>query len=64
MEDRLIYYFQEYEHFAILISIGISIIVAVLGVIPSFFVTAANLIFFGFWMGTIISFVGEALGAS
>jgi uncharacterized membrane protein YdjX (TVP38/TMEM64 family) len=63
MEDRLIYYFQEYEHFAILISIGISIIVAVLGVIPSFFVTAANLIFFGFWMGTFISFVGESLGA-
>lgn len=63
MEEQLIQIFLEYKHYAILISIGISIIVAILGIIPSFVVTGANLIFFGFWMGTLISFVGEALGA-
>lgn len=63
MEEQLIHYFREYEHVAILISIGVNIIVAVLGIVPSFFVTGANLIFFGFWMGTFISFIGEAVGA-
>jgi uncharacterized membrane protein YdjX (TVP38/TMEM64 family) len=38
-------------------------VVAVAGVIPSFFVTAANILFFGFWQGTCISFLGEAIGA-
>ena len=48
---------------AILISLGISILVAILGLVPSVFITAANIIFFGFWPGTFISFAGEALGA-
>lgn len=63
MEEQLIYYFREYGNYAIIISILINIVIAVLGVIPSFFITGANLIFFGFWMGTFISFVGEATGA-
>ena len=33
------------------------------GVIPSVFLTGANLIVSGFWPGTFISFVGEVLGA-
>ena len=28
------------------------------------FITAANIIFFGFWKGTLISFLGEAIGAA
>ena len=36
---------------------------AILGVIPSIFITAANIIFFGFWNGTLISFLGESIGA-
>ncbi len=47
-----------------MISICISIIVAVLGLIPSVFITAANILFFGFINGTLISFVGEAMGAA
>ncbi|WP_345290207.1 TVP38/TMEM64 family protein, partial [Streptomyces gulbargensis] len=35
----------------------------VLGVIPSFFITAGNLFYFGFWGGTLISFIGESIGA-
>lgn len=45
------------------ISLLLSVVVAVLGLIPSVFITAANILFFGFWEGTAISFAGEALGA-
>lgn len=48
---------------AIVISLGISCIIAVAGVIPSTFVTAANIVYFGFAGGLAISIIGEALGA-
>jgi uncharacterized membrane protein YdjX (TVP38/TMEM64 family) len=38
-------------------------VIAVLGLVPSVFITAANILFFGFWEGTLISFLSEALGA-
>jgi uncharacterized membrane protein YdjX (TVP38/TMEM64 family) len=41
----------------------ISVLIAVIGVLPSFFITAANILFFGFWPGVAVSFLGEALGA-
>jgi uncharacterized membrane protein YdjX (TVP38/TMEM64 family) len=63
MEEKILYFFNEYENYAILISILINTIVTILGVIPSFFITGANLVFFGFWTGTWVSFVGEALGS-
>ncbi len=63
MQESLLHLFKEYSQLAILISICISIIVAVLGIVPSVFITAANILFFGFWNGTLISFMGEALGA-
>jgi uncharacterized membrane protein YdjX (TVP38/TMEM64 family) len=63
MEENLILFFEEYSNYALVISILVNIIVAIFGVIPSFFVTGANIIFFGFWMGTLISFLGESIGA-
>ncbi len=63
MVNSLLELFSEYHDLAILISICISIIVALLGIVPSVFITAANILFFGFWNGTLISFLGEALGA-
>ena len=63
MVNNLLRLFSDYPHVAILISICISIIVAIAGVVPSVFVTAANILFFGFWYGTLISFLGEAIGA-
>ena len=56
--------FAQHPQLAIAISLVISILVAILGVIPSVFVTAANIAFFGFWNGTLVSFLGEALGAA
>jgi uncharacterized membrane protein YdjX (TVP38/TMEM64 family) len=64
MVDNLLQLFREHQDLAILISIAVSIIVAVLGLVPSVFITAANISFFGFWKGTIISFLGEAIGAA
>lgn len=64
MINSLLQLFREYHDLAILISICISIIIALLGVVPSVFITAANILFFGFWNGTLISFLGEAMGAA
>jgi uncharacterized membrane protein YdjX (TVP38/TMEM64 family) len=63
MQEKLLHLFNEYPNLAIVISICVSILIAVLGILPSVFVTAANILFFGFWNGTFISFLGEAIGA-
>jgi uncharacterized membrane protein YdjX (TVP38/TMEM64 family) len=63
MKESLLQLFGQHPEAALLISLGLSIGVALLGIVPSFFITAANLLFFGFWKGTAISFLGEALGA-
>jgi uncharacterized membrane protein YdjX (TVP38/TMEM64 family) len=63
VKEQLTELFQHYPYAAFFISMLLSILVAVLGVVPSFFITAANILFFGFWMGTFISFLGESIGA-
>lgn len=63
MVDNLLQLFKDYQNFAVVISIFLSVIIAVLGVVPSVFITAANILFFGFWNGMFVSFLGEALGA-
>jgi uncharacterized membrane protein YdjX (TVP38/TMEM64 family) len=55
--------FNNYPQYAILLSISLNIIIAILGVVPSVFLTAANVLFFGFWQGALVSFAGESLGA-
>lgn len=63
MEEQVIASFHTYPSIAFLISIAINIGISILGVVPSVFLTAANLVVFGFWKGTFLSFVGEAVGA-
>lgn len=48
---------------AVFISLAVSILIAVAGIIPSAFVTAANIVYFGFSWGLFLSILGEALGA-
>jgi len=48
---------------AVLLSIFINILIAVVGVIPSVFLTAINVTLFGFWGGFYVSFIGEAVGS-
>jgi len=64
MESSVLDLFQDYQEYAILISLSLNILIAISGLIPSFFLTAANIVFFGFWKGMVISFAGEAVGAA
>ncbi|MGP4079742.1 TVP38/TMEM64 family protein [Pseudalkalibacillus sp. R45] len=63
MGDTIISLFRDYPHLAVLISVTLNILIAISGFLPSYFLTAANLYFFGFFWGTAISFAGEAAGA-
>ncbi len=63
MGEQLIEIFNEHPQWAIVISLLLSVVIAVVGILPSVFITAANILFFGFWEGLFISFLGEALGA-
>lgn len=60
--EDVIEIFMEYNNIAIPISILLSIGIALLGVLPSIFVTGANIVFFGPIMGFIISLIGETIG--
>ena len=64
MKDFVLQLFEQYPQIALLISLLISVLIAVAGILPSVFVTAANILFFGFWQGMLVSFIGEALGAA
>ena len=48
---------------AILISVLVNVFISIAGVIPSTFVTAANIVYFGFAGGLAVSIIGEAVGA-
>lgn len=63
MEQHVIQTFELFGPFAPFVSVLIGVVVSVLGVLPSTFVTAANLVYFGLWIGTLLSFTGEVLGA-
>ena len=63
MTSALIEFLKEHSSWAIFISLGLSVLVAIIGILPSFFITAANIAVFGFWEGTLLSFAGETLGA-
>lgn len=63
MKEQIITLLNTYENVAYLISIAINIMISILGLVPSVFLTAANLAVFGFWKGTFLSFAGEAIGA-
>ena len=64
MQDTLLQLFKEHPQLAIIISVFISIVIAVLGVLPSVFITATNIVFFCFINGTLISFIGGSLAAA
>ena len=60
--DNLIEIFNDNSSLAIIISLGLSIIISLAGILPSIFVTGANIIFFGPIKGFIISLIGETIG--
>jgi uncharacterized membrane protein YdjX (TVP38/TMEM64 family) len=64
VQEQLFRFLNEHAQWAVAISLLVSIAVAVAGVLPSVFITGANILFFGFWSGTALSFAGEAIGAA
>jgi len=54
---------SSYRDIAIPLSLLVEIVIAVIGVLPSFFITAANVAVFGVWWGGALSIAGESLGA-
>lgn len=61
--ENILNILSDYSSFAIPISIGVSVVIALLGVVPSVFVTGGNILFFGPINGFIISLIGETIGA-
>jgi len=63
MVEEILQWFENSGLLAVWISIILNISISVLGFIPSVFITAANISFFGFGKGLILSILGEAFGA-
>jgi len=63
MKETTLQIFEHAGFFAILISLFVNIVISIIGILPSVFITAANLAFFGFYQGLIVSIIGEGLGA-
>lgn len=63
MQEFIIRFFENLGTWAILISIMLNIAISLLGVAPSIFITAANILVFDLPIGITISIIGEALGA-
>lgn len=63
MEIQVFQWLEEMGLYAVWVSLLLNIVISILGIIPSFFITAANVSFFGFGYGLLISILGEALGA-
>lgn len=61
--ENVLNIFREYSIISIPISLLLSVLIALSGVMPSVFVTGANIIFFGPVIGFIISLFGETIGA-
>ncbi|MDU5110562.1 MAG: VTT domain-containing protein [Clostridium sp.] len=60
--ESIVSLLQDYSMYSIPISLLISIVIALLGVVPSVFVTGANILFFGPFYGFLISLLGETIG--
>jgi uncharacterized membrane protein YdjX (TVP38/TMEM64 family) len=63
MEETLITLLEHCRIVAIPLSVLINIVVAIVGILPTFFITGANIALFGPYWGGALSIVGEALGA-
>jgi uncharacterized membrane protein YdjX (TVP38/TMEM64 family) len=48
---------------AILVSVLVNIVISIIGVLPSAFLTAINVTVFGFWGGFSVSLIGEIAGS-
>ena len=64
MKEFILNWFSQAGPFSIISSIFINIVISIFGVVPSVFLTALNITFFGFEAGMLISYIGECAGAA
>jgi uncharacterized membrane protein YdjX (TVP38/TMEM64 family) len=64
MKEAVLSFFEQYPNLAVVSGLGIGFIVSLVGIVPSLFVTAANVLFFGFAEGIAITFLGENAGSA
>jgi uncharacterized membrane protein YdjX (TVP38/TMEM64 family) len=63
LTETVLFALKDSGYLAVPVSLSISIIIAVAGIIPTIFVTGANVLFFGPVNGFLISWIGEVAGA-
>lgn len=63
MEEYFLEWLPESKFLFAFISIVVNVFIAISGVLPSAFLTAANIAVFDFEMGLTVSIIGEAFGA-
>lgn len=63
MTQRLIDWFTATPEWAVLLSISVSLAVHLIGVIPSVFITTANVFVWGPIWGGLLSLIGEVIGS-
>lgn len=61
--DRTAEWLREFGMGAVLVSLLISVVISILGIVPSLFLSAANALVFGLIPGFFVSLAGETLGA-
>ena len=64
MKEAILDFFHQYPQLAVVSGFLIAFFVTLIGLIPSVFVTAANVLFFGFAEGLALTFVGENCGSA
>ncbi|RXZ84141.1 DedA family protein [Paenibacillaceae bacterium] len=62
--DAIAEWLRGFGLWAVLISLLLNILISILGVVPSLFLSGANAVVFGFVPGFLLSLTGEVLGAA
>ncbi|WP_088071888.1 TVP38/TMEM64 family protein [Gottfriedia luciferensis] len=60
--SALEHFLNTYKDYSALLSILINVVISIIGVVPSWFMTAINIKIFGLTGGFFVSFIGELLG--
>ncbi|PAQ16120.1 hypothetical protein CD798_03560 [Bacillaceae bacterium SAOS 7] len=63
MDNEWIQWLPAHPLVAMIVSVSLNIVVAIVGVLPSAFITAVNIGVFGLTGGLVVSIIGEAAGA-
>lgn len=62
--DETVAWLKNFGLWAVLVSLLLNILISVLGVVPSIFLSGANAVVFGLVPGFLLSLLGETLGAA